>query len=76
MGNNESFEPYTSNFYRRDTMAGQFVCFNKYLINDLINLGVWNQDVANNIRINNGSAQYLDGIPDELKKRYKTNYEI
>lgn len=76
MGNNESFEPYTSNLYRRDTMAGQFVCINKYLMHELIGLGMWNQDIKNNIRINNGSVQYIQGIPEELKERYKTNYEI
>jgi len=76
MGNNESFEPYTSNIYRRETMAGQFVCINKYLMHELLSLGIWNEDVEKNIRTNNGSVQHIEGLPTELKERYKTNWEI
>jgi len=76
MGNNESFEPYTSNLYRRHTMAGQFVCINKYLIHELIDLGIWNKKMGDDLRKYNGSIQNIDGIPDELKNRYKTNYEL
>ena len=76
MGNSESFEPITSNIYRRDVLAGQFTCVNKYLINELIELGVWNLDVENNIISNNGSIQYIDGLPEDMKERYKTVWEL
>ncbi|MFB5622807.1 MAG: ribonucleoside-diphosphate reductase subunit alpha, partial [Nitrosarchaeum sp.] len=76
MGNSESFEPITSNIYRRDVLAGQFICVNKYLINELIQLGVWNSDLENNIIANNGSIQYIDGLPNDMKERYKTVWEL
>ncbi len=76
MGNTEAFEPITSNIYRRDTLAGQFICVNKFLIRELIDLGVWNKDVENNIILNNGSVQQIDGIPEGMKERYKTVWEI
>ena len=76
MGNNEAIEPYTTNVYRRETLVGDFICVNKHLIRDLISLGVWNGDLENNLIANNGSIQYIDGLPQEIKDLYKTSWEI
>ena len=76
LGNNECFEPYTSNIYTRRTLAGEFVIVNKHLMKDLANLELWNEEVKNNIIANKGSIQYIDGIPDELKKKYLIVWEI
>tara|TARA_B110000208_G_C11800888_1_gene442269 strand:+ start:11031 stop:13685 length:2655 start_codon:yes stop_codon:yes gene_type:complete len=76
LGNNECFEPYTSNIYTRKTHAGEFYITNKSLIMDLINLGIWNTELKNKIIINNGSIQNIDEIPDSLKQLYKIVWEI
>ena len=76
MGFNESFEPFTSNFYKRKTLAGEFICVNKYLINDLVKLGLWNNDMKDNIIVNEGSIQYIDVIPKDIKELYKTSWDI
>ena len=76
LGNNECFEPYTSNIYVRRTLAGEFVCVNKHLIHDCINLGIWNSLLKDKLIAANGSVQNLDEIPDNLKKIYKTVWEI
>jgi len=75
LGNNECIEPYTSNMYLRRTLAGEFVVINKHLIKELISLGVWNNDTKNAIIRDNGSVQNLT-IPDELKAKYKTVWEM
>ena len=75
LGNNECFEPITSNLYKRRTQAGEFKLINNYLINDLNNYGSWDTDMKNNIIYHNGSIQYLN-IPQELKELYKTVWEI
>ena len=75
LGNNECFEPITSNIYKRRTQAGEFKLINKYLIKDLKNYGLWGEDVKENIIFRNGSVKYLD-IPKELKELYKTVWEI
>jgi ribonucleoside-diphosphate reductase alpha chain len=75
MGFNECFEPYTSNIYKRGTLAGEFMVVNKYLVNDLVKLGKWNQQVKDKIIIDNGSVKNLD-ISNELKELYKTVWEI
>ena len=75
LGNNEAFEPFTSNIYVRRTIAGEFVLVNKYLQKDLMEIGKWNNEIKNNIIANKGSVQQLD-IPDELKQLYKTVWEI
>ena len=75
LGNNECIEPITSNIYVRRTLAGEFVIVNKYLVNDLIKLGKWNEEQKNEIIRQNGSVQMLD-IPQELKEIYKTVWEI
>eukprot|EP00455_Lapot_gusevi_P048464 TRINITY_DN6700_c0_g1_i6.p2 TRINITY_DN6700_c0_g1~~TRINITY_DN6700_c0_g1_i6.p2 ORF type:complete len:447 (+),score=182.35 TRINITY_DN6700_c0_g1_i6:55-1395(+) len=76
LGNNECFEPYTSNIYTRRTNAGEFICVNQHLLNDLIRMGLWNPELKNKLIANNGSVQDLDEIPAELKALYKTVWEI
>jgi ribonucleotide reductase alpha subunit len=76
MGNNEAFEPYTTNIYLRRTLAGEFVMVNKHLVRDLQKLGMWNQRVKNEIIRAGGSVQTLDGVPDTLKEIYRTVWEI
>jgi ribonucleotide reductase alpha subunit len=75
LGNNECFEPFTSNIYVRRTIAGEFVIVNKHLMNELINLDKWNQDVKNSIIANGGSIQQLD-LPKPIKEKYKIVWEI
>ena len=76
LGNNECFEPITSNIYTRRTLAGEFILVNRYLIRDLIALGLWNERVKTNIIANQGSVQYIDGLPDAMKLKYKTVWEM
>ena len=76
LGNNECFEPYTSNIYSRRVLSGEFVIVNKHLMRDLVKLGVWNSDLKNQIIANNGSVQNINIIPDNLKELYKTAWEI
>jgi len=76
LGNNECFEPITSNIYTRRTLAGEFILVNRYLIRDLIELGLWNERVKTNIIANQGSVQYIDGLPDAMKLKYKTVWEM
>ena len=76
LGNNECFEPLTSNIYTRRTLAGEFVLANKYLINELLELGIWNDEIKNNIILNKGSIQYIDNIPKFIKDKYKIVWEM
>ena len=76
MGNNEAFEAITSNLYKRKTLAGEFILVNKHLVSDLIKLDLWNKDIREQIMINDGSVQNIDGIPDDIKALYKTVWEI
>ena len=76
LGFNECFEPFTSNIYSRRTMAGEFVLTNKYLMRELIDLGIWNNDIKNSIIANQGSVQHIEGISESLKLKYKTVWEI
>ena len=76
LGNNECFEPLTSNIYSRRTLAGEFILVNKYLINDLISINMWNEEIKNNIILNKGSIQYIEGIPKFIKEKYKIVWEI
>jgi len=76
LGNNECFEPYTSNIYSRRTIAGDFIVINKYLVKDLMNAGLWNIDIKNLIVANNGSIQSINTIPQNIKDLYKTVWEI
>lgn len=76
LGNNECFEPYTSNIYTRRVLSGEFIIVNKHLLKDLIELGLWNNDMKNQIIASNGSIQHIDGIPADIKELYKTVWEI
>jgi len=76
LGNNECFEPFTSNIYTRRTLAGDFVVPNKHLMKDLLDIGLWNEDIKNNIILNKGSVQYIDTIPQHIKDKYKIVWEI
>lgn len=75
-GNNECFEPYTSNIYSRRVLSGEFIIVNKHLLKDLVQLGLWNNDMKNRIIAANGSIQQIDHIPAEIKELYKTVWEI
>ena len=76
LGNNECFEPYTSNIYSRRVLSGEFIIVNKHLLKDLISLGLWNNDMKNRIIAANGSIQKINEIPDDIKELYKTVWEI
>ena len=76
LGNNECFEPFTSNIYSRRTNAGEFVLVNKYLMSELQELGLWSQRLKDNIIANKGSIQHLDMVSDEIKEKYKIVWEI
>jgi ribonucleoside-diphosphate reductase alpha chain len=76
LGNNECFEPYTSNIYTRRVLSGEFIIVNKHLLRDLNKLGLWNDDLKNQIMIANGSIQDIPEIPQNLKELYKTVWEI
>jgi len=76
LGNNESFEPFTANVYTRRVLAGEFVCVNKHLVKDLIELKLWTSEIKNMLVAHNGSVQNIRMIPDHIKKLYKTVWEI
>jgi ribonucleotide reductase alpha subunit len=76
LGFNECFEPFTSNIYKRGTLAGEFTIVNKYLMKDLIGLNMWNEQVKNNIIVNGGSVQQLTMVPEHIRNKYKTVWEI
>ncbi|MBL7894653.1 MAG: ribonucleoside-diphosphate reductase subunit alpha [Bacteroidia bacterium] len=76
LGNNECFEPYTSNIYTRRVLSGEFVVVNKHLLRDLVKLGIWNDNLKNKIIAANGSVQNIDEIPANIKEIYKTVWEI
>ena len=74
--NNEAFEPFTSNMYTRSTLSGTFIVTNKHMVRDLEEAGLWNSEVRNAVMKSNGSIQNIDGIPQDIKDRYKTAYEL
>jgi ribonucleoside-diphosphate reductase alpha chain len=76
LGNNECFEPYTSNIYTRRVLSGEFIVVNKHLLEDLVDRGLWNEDMKQELMQNNGSVQNIDGIPDDLKELYRTVWEM
>ena len=76
LGNNECFEPYTSNIYTRRVLSGEFVVVNKHLLRDLVKLGIWNDSLKNKIIAANGSVQNIPEIPANIKELYKTVWEI
>ena len=76
LGNNECFEPYTSNIYTRRVLSGEFIIVNKHLLRDLVKLGIWNDSLKNKLMASNGSIQNIDEIPENIKVLYKTAWEI
>ena len=76
LGNNECFEPYTSNIYTRRTLSGEFIIVNKHLLRDLTKLGLWDEDMKNQLIAANGSVQNIPNIPENLKLLYRTAWEI
>lgn len=76
LGNNECFEPYTSNIYTRRTLSGEFIVVNKHLLRDLVKLGIWNDNLKNKLISANGSVQHIEEVPENLKSLYKTSWEI
>ncbi|TNE69578.1 MAG: ribonucleoside-diphosphate reductase subunit alpha [Bacteroidetes bacterium] len=76
LGNTECFEPYTSNLYTRRTLAGEHIVVNKYLMHDLVRLGLWNEEMREAIMAANGSVQGIEDIPEEIRAMYKTAYEL
>ena len=76
LGNNECFEPYTSNIYTRRVLSGEFIVVNKHLLEDLVDRGLWNEDMKQELMRNNGSVQNIEGIPEDLKELYRTVWEM
>ena len=76
LGYNECFEPLTSNIYSRSTLAGEFIVANRFLMKELIDIGLWNEQIKNNIIANKGSIQQLDFIPEQIRNKYKIVWEI
>jgi ribonucleoside-diphosphate reductase alpha chain len=76
LGNNEAFEPYTSNIYTRRVLSGEFIVVNKHLLNDLVERGLWNETLKQEIMRHNGSVQHIERIPTDLKELYKTVWEM
>jgi ribonucleoside-diphosphate reductase alpha chain len=76
LGNNECFEPYTSNIYTRRVLSGEFIIVNKHLLKDLVKAGLWNKDMRQKIMTANGSVQNIKEVPQNLKALYKTAWEI
>ena len=76
LGNNECFEPYTSNIYTRRVLSGEFIIVNKHLLRDLVKLGLWNDTLKNKLMASNGSIQNINEIPENIKELYKTAWEI
>jgi len=76
LGNNESFEPFTSNIYTRRVLSGEFICVNRHLVRDLTALGLWTSEIKNQIIADNGSVQSIKSIPERVRQIYKTVWEI
>lgn len=76
LGNNECFEPFTSNLYKRRVLSGEFIVVNKHLLKDLVAIGMWNDEMKDKLIMSNGSVQGIDEIPQHLQELYKTAWEI
>lgn len=76
LGNNECFEPYTSNIYTRRVLSGEFIVVNKHLLEDLVKLGLWNESMKQELMRANGSIQHITSIPEDIKALYKTVWEL
>ena len=76
LGNNEAFEPYTSNIYTRRVLSGEFIVVNKHLLEDLVEMELWDNNMKEEIMRANGSIQHIDKIPQDIKDLYKTVWEM
>jgi ribonucleoside-diphosphate reductase alpha chain len=76
LGNNEAFEPFTTNLYTRRTLGGEFIVINKHLVNELLKLNLWNDEIKKKLMMENGSVQNIPEIPTEVKEVYKTVWEM
>ena len=76
LGNNECFEPYTSNIYTRRVLSGEFIVVNKHLLKDLIKLKLWDENMKDRLMAANGSIQEIKEIPDDIKLLYRTVWEV
>jgi len=76
LGNNECFEPYTSNIYTRRVLSGEFIVVNKHLLEDLVGLGLWNENMKQELMRANGSIQHIETIPQDIRELYKTVWEL
>jgi ribonucleoside-diphosphate reductase alpha chain len=76
LGFNECFEPFTTNIYSRRTLAGEYIVINKYLVKELLDMNMWDEEMKQMIIANNGSIQLIEGISNEMKNRYKTGWEL
>ena len=76
LGNNECFEPYTSNIYTRRVLSGEFIVVNKHLLEDLVSLGLWNENMKQELMRANGSIQHIETIPQDIRELYKTVWEL
>lgn len=76
LGNNETFEAFTTNIYTRRVLSGEFICVNRHLIEELLEIGLWNQQIKNEVMANNGSVQNIKAIPDDIKMRFRTVWEL
>ncbi len=76
LGNNECFEPYTSNIYTRRVLSGEFIVVNKHLLEDLVTLGLWDEDMKQELMRSNGSIQHIETIPADIRELYKTVWEL
>ena len=76
LGNNECFEPYTSNIYTRRVLSGEFIVVNKHLLEDLVELGLWNENMKQELMRANGSIQHIETIPQDIRELYKTVWEL
>jgi ribonucleoside-diphosphate reductase alpha chain len=76
LGNNEAFEPFTTNLYTRRTLGGEFIVINKHLVNELLKLNLWNEDIKKKLMMENGSVQNIPEIPTEVKEVFKTVWEM
>lgn len=75
-GNIECFEPITSNIYKRKVLSGEFIIINKYMVRDLMEMKLWNQDIINYLKVSGGSIQDIEGLPNEFKQLYRTAWEV
>lgn len=76
LGNNETFEAFTTNIYSRRVLSGEFICVNRHLIKELLKLNLWTKEIRNDVLAHNGSIQRISGIPDNIKKRFRTVWEM